>query len=114
VPHLEGKTLVRERERERKGGAAPCLAPVLRGKGREKEAGTGWGGSHEAEGRRGPARLSATWRRVGGPGDRQSHANGGGGRRSGQGRDGALTGGPGATVPRFKSIQTGQIYFKRN
>jgi hypothetical protein len=29
-------------------------------------------------------------------------------------RDGALTGRLGAIVPRFKSIQIGQIYFKRN
>jgi hypothetical protein len=78
MPHLEGKMLVREREQ--KGGAAACLAPVLRGKGREKEAGAGWGeqpcsgreerpsaAQHNAEEGGGPGRSTESrqwWRRT--------------------------------------------------
>jgi hypothetical protein len=47
-------------------------------------------------------------------GGQQRRTSGGGGQRLRHGRDGALTSGLGATVPQFKSIQTGQIHFKRN
>jgi hypothetical protein len=72
------------------------------------------GRCHTAEGRRGSVWLSTTWRGGGSLGGQQRRTSGGGGQRLRHGRDGALTSGLGATVPQFKSIQTGQIHFKRN